>query len=56
MAKPTFSAFELRRNATYRVIAAFVDYDGNTHEVGERWTFIRDFYLPTKTGCRYTWN
>ena len=39
MAKPRSSAFELRRNATYRVIAAFVDYDGNTHEVG-------DFFLP----------
>ena len=50
MAKPRSSAFELRRNATYRVIAAFVDYDGNTHEVGERWTFIQDFFLPYEDG------
>jgi Domain of unknown function (DUF3601) len=50
MTKPTFSAFELRPRATYRVVAAFVDYDWNAHAVGERWTFIRKIFLPYEDG------
>ena len=44
------SAFELRPQATYRVIAAFADYDKRMHEVGERWKFLRQSFLPYEDG------
>jgi hypothetical protein len=55
MAKPKFSAFELRRNATYRVIAAFVDYDGNTQKSVNAGRSSKTSIFLTKMGCRYTW-
>ena len=45
-----FSAFELWPQARYRVVAAFVDYDNVTHEIGERWTFLRKAFLPYEDG------
>jgi hypothetical protein len=45
-----FTAYELRPQATYRVIAAFVDYDNEMHPVGERWRFLRDSFLPYEDG------
>ena len=29
---------------------AFVDYDNVTHEVGERWTFLGEGFLPYESG------
>ena len=46
----TFTAFELWPQAKYRVVAAFVDYDNVSHEVGERWTFLRKAFLPYEDG------
>ena len=48
--QPKFSAFSLRPNATYCVTAAFVDFDGQTHPVGERWRFLRKNFLPYDDG------
>jgi hypothetical protein len=45
-----FTAFDLWPQAKYRVVAAFVDYDHVTHEVGERWTFLRKAFLPYEDG------
>lgn len=48
--RPFFSAFELRPLATYRVVTAFIDYDKERHEVGERWKFLRKAFLPYDDG------
>jgi hypothetical protein len=45
-----FTAFDLWPQAKYRIVAAFVDYDNVTHEVGERWTFLRKAFLPYESG------
>jgi hypothetical protein len=36
--------------ARYRVVKAFVDFDGVTHPVGEAWTFLGHAYLPYDAG------
>lgn len=46
----TFTAFDLWPQAKYRVVTAFVDYDNVSHEVGERWTFLRKAFLPYEDG------
>ena len=45
-----FSAFELRPGAWYRVVAPFADYDRVSHEIGERWKFLRRAFLPYDDG------
>ena len=35
---------------TYVVTAAFADYDGITHPVGERWRFVTHNFLPYEDG------
>ena len=45
-----FTAYALRQQATYRVIAAFGDYDKRLHPVGERWEFLRQSFLPYEDG------
>jgi hypothetical protein len=35
---------------TYRVVRAFVDYDGEEHPVGETWVFRRHNFLPYESG------
>lgn len=34
----------------YRVVQAFVDFDGDAHAVGEAWTFVGWSYLPHDSG------
>jgi hypothetical protein len=45
-----FTAAELTPGKTYRVIAAFKDYDGTIHPVGERWRFLDKNFLPYEDG------
>lgn len=45
-----FSAFELRPRMWYRVVISFVDHDRVSHEVGERWRFLRQAFLPYEDG------
>jgi hypothetical protein len=45
-----FSAYELQPQTTYRVLVAFADYDKKTHQVGERWKFLRKSFLPYEDG------
>jgi hypothetical protein len=45
-----FSAHELWPQTTYRVIAAFADFDKRTHEAGERWKFLYKGFLPYEDG------
>jgi hypothetical protein len=47
---PRFSAFELRPQAVYRVVAPFGDYDGKVHGIGECWKFLRKDFLPYEDG------
>lgn len=46
--KPT--AVDLVSGKTYRVIAAFKDYDGIVHPVGESWRFVKKSFLPYEDG------
>jgi hypothetical protein len=39
---------ELQRE--YRVLRAFVDFDGHRHEPGETWRFVGSSYLPYDAG------
>ena len=48
--KRKFNASDLSPGQTYRVIAAFKDYDGITHPVGESWRFVRQSFLPYEDG------
>ena len=34
----------------YQVVRAFVDYDGQTHPVGETWTYLRHNFVPYHDG------
>lgn len=45
-----FTAADLTPGKTYRVIAAFEDYDGRIHPVGERWRFVGKNFLPYEDG------
>lgn len=40
----------LHAGRAYRVVRAFVDFDGVTHPEGERWTFLGSNYLPHDAG------
>lgn len=48
--RSSFSAFELRQQRTYRVKVRFLDYDKQVHEVGERWRFLGQAFLPYEDG------
>ena len=46
----TFTAADLLPGRTYRVVAAFEDYDGRIHAVGESWRFLRKNFIPYDDG------
>jgi len=46
----SFNAFELVEGATYEVILPFVDFDGATHPIGERWRYLSKSFLPYDAG------
>ena len=48
--KRKFTASDLVSGQTYRVIKAFVDYDGTVHPVNESWRFIKKSFLPYEDG------
>jgi hypothetical protein len=48
--KRTYNAATLTPGQTYRVIAAFKDYDGIIHPIGESWRFVRKAFLPYEDG------
>jgi len=48
--KRKFTAVEMIRGKTYRVIVEFTDYDGLTHSVGESWRFSGHNFLPYEDG------
>ena len=48
--KRKFTASELVPGKSYRVVAAFKDYDGIIHPVGETWQFTRKSFLPYEDG------
>ena len=50
MSKSTFSAFDLKTNHVYRVIAPFKDFDGVLHLAGERWRYQSRNYFPYDAG------
>ena len=50
MNKTPFSAFELKPNHVYRVIAPFRDFDGGLHPAGERWRYQSRNYFPYDAG------
>ena len=45
-----FTAADLVVGRTYRVIAAFEDYDGIVHPIGECWRFLEKSFLPYDDG------
>lgn len=45
-----FTASELSSGRTYRVVTAFVDYDGLPHSIGETWRFVSKEFLPYEDG------
>ncbi len=49
-AYPDFTTSDLTPGQTYRVKAAFQDYDGSLHPVGETWRFLRKSFLPYEDG------
>ncbi len=48
--KPKFTASELLPGKTYRVVAAFKDYDGIIHPIGESWRLLKKSFLPYEDG------
>lgn len=48
--KKSFTAASLTPGQTYEVTAAFMDYDGFIHPVGERWRFLSKNFLPYEDG------
>ena len=50
MLKRIFTAAGLTPGLTYAVIAAFADYDGVIHPVGEHWRFVEQHFLPYEDG------
>ena len=44
------SYYFLQPGYRYRVTRPIVDYDGQTHPVGEEWTFLRSSFLPYEDG------
>jgi len=43
----------LRAGRRYRVIKAFVDFDGDGHPVGECWTFLGYSFVPHDDGMSW---
>jgi hypothetical protein len=43
----------LKGGQRYRVIQAFTDFDGDTHPVGEEWTFRGHCFLPYEDGLSW---
>ena len=50
MTNQKFTASDLVPGKTYRVIAAFKDYDGADHSIGESWRFVKKSFLPYEDG------
>jgi Domain of unknown function (DUF3601) len=48
--KRKFTAVDLIPGKQYRVVAAFVDYDGLPHSIGESWRFVDKNFLPYDDG------
>jgi hypothetical protein len=48
--KRTFTAADLIPGKRYRVVVAFIDYDGIPHPVGETWRFVAEDFLPYDDG------
>ena len=48
--KKKFTAADLTPGKQYRLIAAFADYDGLPHPIGESWTFLGKNFLPYEDG------
>jgi hypothetical protein len=48
--KRKFTAADLTPGKKYRVVAAFVDYDGIPHPIGESWRFLANNFLPYDDG------
>jgi uncharacterized protein DUF3601 len=48
--KRKFTAADLTPGRKYRVVAAFVDYDGIPHPIGESWRFLAKNFLPYDDG------
>jgi membrane protein implicated in regulation of membrane protease activity len=42
--------FALETGHRYRIVDAFTDYDGVTHEAGETWTVLASFFVPHEDG------
>lgn len=40
----------LKSGRRYRVVKAFVDFDGDLHAVGEQWDFLGSAFLPYDDG------
>jgi hypothetical protein len=45
-----FTAADPTPGRKYRVVAAFVDYDGIPHPIGESWRFLSKNFLPYDDG------
>jgi hypothetical protein len=50
MSPRKYTAADLIPGKTYRVVNAFRDYDGRSHDVGETWRFVRQSFLPHEDG------
>lgn len=48
--KRSFDATKLNQGKLYRVITEFVDYDGQSHKLGETWRFLAHNFLPYEDG------
>lgn len=48
--KQKFAASEMTPGKTYRIIKAFTNFDGGVHNVGERWKFLGQNFLPYEDG------
>lgn len=45
-----FKAVDLTPGKQYRVVVAFVDFDGMAHPMGESWRFMARNFLPYDDG------
>jgi len=50
MSDPPFSAFDLVPSGIYRVVAPFIDFDGNVHPVAECWRYSSHNFVPYVAG------
>jgi hypothetical protein len=50
MKSQSFTAADLQTGKEYKVIEEFLDFDGSTHEVGDRWTFLKKNFVPHDDG------